>query len=208
MSRLPVSPKVLPKAIDVLLLRLAEAWANSALRPKVPAEISAHWDALIEAWIACRDLPMFVRRWGRAEARGQIVRHVSGRELVPSDNTLANWVFVQAYAGVRLSIDDIRRLVKQRELPVALALKATERSLAEFRGLRGGFENPNDLGWRVCHKHPIGIRYRGALADLPIGEIEQHFRYFLSPSNMFLVPKAHGGLGELLHMSAIMKGRA
>lgn len=47
-----------------------------------------------------------------------------------------------------------------------------------------------------------------ALADLAIVEIEQHFRHFLLPSNLFLVPKAIGGLGELLHMCTIMKGRA
>jgi hypothetical protein len=121
---------------------------------------------------------------------------------------LANWVFVQAYTGARPNISDIKALVERRELPVALALKAHERPLAVFRGVRGGFENPNDLGWRVCHKHAVGIRQRGALADLPIGEIEQHFRHFLSPSNLFLVPKAIGGLGELVHMCTAMKGRA
>lgn len=208
MTRLPASPAVLPEAIEGLLSQLAEAWAGSDIRPRVSPEIAAHWDALIEQWLVCGDLPLFVRRWGRAEARGQIVPHASGRQLVPSDNTLANWVFVQAYAGIRLSIEDIRGLIKRRELPVALALKTSERPLAEFRGLRSGFENPNDLGWRVCHKHPVGIRTRGSLGSLPIDEIHRHFRHFLSPSNMFLVPKTLGGLGELLHMCAVMKGRA
>ena len=101
MTRLPTSPSVLPGAIDALLSQLADAWAGSEIRPKVPADISAHWDALIEECLASKDLPLFVRRWGRAEARGQIVQHISGRQLVPSDNTLANWVFVQAYAGMR-----------------------------------------------------------------------------------------------------------
>ncbi len=208
MSRLPASPAVLPQALEKLVAGLAEAWAASELRPRIPSDTAAHWDALIDAWIDTKDLPLFVRRWGRSEGRGQIIKHVSGRALVPSDNTLANWVFVRAYAAEKPSVEDIRDLVNRRELPVALALKADERPVAEFRGLRSGFENPNDLGWRVCHKHPVGIRQRGALAELPIAEIEQHFRYFLSPSNMFLVPKSLGGLGELLHMCAVMKGRA
>ena len=208
MTRLPASPAVLPEAIEGLLSQLADAWAGSDIRPRVSPEIAAHWDALIEQWLASKDLPLFVRRWGRGEARGQIVTHASGRMLVPSDNTLANWVFVQAYAGTRLSIEDIRGFVERRELPIALVLKATERPLAQFKGLRGGFENPNDLGWRVCHKHPVGIRQRGALAELPIAELEQHFRHFLAPSNMFLVPKTLGGLDELLHMCAVMKGRS
>lgn len=208
MARLPASPTVLPEALEALLSRLAEAWASSNIRPRVPADVSAHWDTLIEEWLACHDLPLFVRRWGRTEARGQIIMHRSGRQLVPSDNTPANWIFVQAYAGVRPTLAEIKALVERREMPVALALKAHERPLAQFRAVRGGFENPNELGWRVCHKHPVGIRQRGALADLPIGEIEQHFRHFLSPSNLFLVPKAIGGLGELLHMCSIMKGRA
>ena len=207
MNTLPASPTVLPEALDGLVCRLAEAWAGSDLRPRLTADVSVHWDSLIEEWIAQTDLPLFVRRWGRAEARGQVITHVSGRKLVPSDNTLANWVFVQAYEGAMPSIGDIRSLVQQRALPVALALKAGERVLAEFRGLRGGFKNPNDLGWRVCHKQAVGIRQRGLLAELPIRELEQHFRHFLSPSNLFLVPKSLAGLGELLHMCTAMKGR-
>jgi hypothetical protein len=207
-SRLPASPTTLPDALDALVARLAEAWASSDVRPKIAADVAAHWDALIDQWVATKDLPLFVRRWGRGEARGQVIKHMTGRSLVPSDNTLANWVFIRSYAGEKPSIVDIRNLVKRREFPVALALKAAERPLAEFRGLRGGFENPNDLGWRVCHKHAVGIRQRGALRELPMAEIERHFRHFLSPSNMFLVPKAIAGLGELLHMCSIMKGRA
>lgn len=53
--------------------------------------------------------------------------------------------------------------------------------------------------------HPVSLRRRGALANLPIGEIERHFRHFLSPSNLFLVPKA---IGELVHVCTTMKGRA
>lgn len=207
MNTLPASPAVLPEALDGLVCRLAEAWAASNLRPRLTADVSAHWDLLIEQWIAETDLPLFVRRWGRAEARGQVITHVSGRKLVPSDNTLANWVFIQAYEAARPSIGDIRGLVEQRALPVALALKAGERALAEFRGLRGDFKNPNDLGWRVCHKQAVGIRQRGLLAELPIRDLERHFRNFVSPSNLFLVPKALAGLGELLHMCTAMKDR-
>jgi hypothetical protein len=205
MTLLPQSPSPLPTALDSLLMQLASAWAGSEARPRISAEAVAHWETIIEQWIAARDLPLFVRRWGREEARGQIVKHSSGREVVPSDNSLAHWVFVSAFDNDRPTLADIRQLIERRELPVALALRASERVGCEFKGGKNLRASPRELGWRVCHKEPVGLRQPGRLAELPIGTLEAHFRRFLSPSNMFLVPKLLGGLGELPQMIAAMK---
>jgi hypothetical protein len=43
----------------------------------------------------------------------------------------------------------------------------------------------------------IGLGGRDPLKHRHLLDLKLHFRDFLSPSNMFLVPKALGGLGEL-----------
>jgi len=160
---------------------------------------------LIDEWASTKDLCLFVRKRGRDDARGQVIAHTTGRSLVPCDNTLAHWAFVAAFRGECPSIEDIRRSVDKRELPVAMALKAFELPLCEFRTLRNRIENLNKLGWRVCHRVSIGIRKPGSLSELPIEDLKLHFKRFLAPSNMFLVPKLFGGMGELPSMLEVMR---
>ena len=43
------------------------------------------------------------------------------------------------------------------------------------------------------------------LTNVPVEELEEHFIKFLSPSNMFLIPKRLGGLGEIPQVIEVMK---
>jgi len=202
---LPECPESLPDEVERSLGQLAEAWAKTEVRPRIHAATLAHWDRLLDEWALEHDLPLFIRKWGRDLARGQTVRHSTGRSLVPSDNTLAHWAFVRAYQGECPTIGDVRGYVARRELPVAMALKTSELPLADYRKLRGRSDNLNKLGWRVCHRVPVGMRKPGKLSALPIDDLMLHFKRFLAPSNMFLVPKLFGGMGGLPTMLEVMR---
>ena len=64
----------------------------------------------------------------------------------------------------------------------------------------GAASERNSSGWKLCHIEPVGLGRRGETVELPLNEIEDHFRRLMSPRNMFVVPKNRSGLGELPEM--------
>jgi hypothetical protein len=56
--------------------------------------------------------------------------------------------------------------------------------------------NLNELGYSVCHITHVGLR-RVPLEERTEVELLAHSLLFLSPVNMFVVPKEYAGLGEL-----------
>ena len=52
------------------------------------------------------------------------------------------------------------------------------------------------LGYSLCHVTHVGLR-RGTLEERTETELIAHSLLFLSPVNMFLVPKEYASLGEL-----------
>lgn len=55
----------------------------------------------------------------------------------------------------------------------------------------------NKQGWKVCHLDPVSDRKRYAVEEVAIATLEAEFMRFLSPRNVFLIPKAISGAGEL-----------
>ncbi len=192
---------------DRLLQRLADAWCNSSIRPRLDSEVLQTWDRLIEEWIEAQDIPLLIRKSESAAGRGWVIRHNTGRELVPTDNTPANWGLTLALAGTCPSLENVRGPVAENALPVAMALKKKEREGARFKGTRAAFADLNSLGWKVCHKAHVALRGQGSMTGYRIDVLQNHFRRFLAPSNMFLVPKRLAGLGELPHMVSAMRNR-
>ena len=188
--------------------QLARLWRDSAIRPRVANQVLLQWDKVIDEWIAAEDLPLLVRKFGPDGGRGSVIRHTTGREIVPTDNTPANWSLALALNEKCPSITEIRALVESGNIPVAMAFKRAERAVARFIGTRAASADLNALGWKVCHKTSIGGVGRGSLSQLPIDVLVRHFRAFLAPSNMFLVPKSRAGLGELPEVTAAMRGEA
>lgn len=201
---LPACPQILPSYMDQLLKQLAENWAEDAIRPKFTKEIADHWDSLIAGWIRDPRLPLLIRKFNHEESRGLVLEHPSGKKLVPVDNSPAHWSFTAAYLREFLSINDVYRMLENDEIPIAMILGASERQRAVYKGIRSQIQNPNKLGWKICHKRPIGIRQRGSITQMPISLLEEHFRLFLSPSNMFVVPLPLSGLGEIPQVTEVM----
>jgi hypothetical protein len=191
--------------IDKLLAEISLAWAKSQLRPKLHQDVSKRWDQLIAKWISNKDLPLYIRKFNEEESRGQTLKHLSGRSLITTDNSPAHWSYMMAISGSCPLSEDLQRFINDDQIPVALAFKSAERRKATYTGRRNQMPNPNKLGWKICHKEAVGLKSRGSITKIPINDLETHFRLFLSPSNMFLVPKTLSGLGEIPHMVKAMQ---
>lgn len=195
---LPLCPTPLPEDIAIQLRTLAATWAASPARPEPLPDVLDNWDALIAAWAEDDSLPLFARKF--KDNRGAHLAHVSGRVVIPADNTPAHWAFAQALHGACPTLDDVRRSIEGNFIPVAMILSRAERQLAALTGSRTRSENLNAAGWKLAHIKPIGLKRAIALPDVPIERLREHFRLFMSPSNMFVVPLELAGLAETAEM--------
>lgn len=188
-------PAELPPELAAFVEGFGKAWAASALRPRPRDAALEHWAKLIEAWAAAGDLPLFVRK--HANNRGSVVAHPSGRSLVPADNSPAHWAYVLASSGQCPTLDDIRSMLAGDSIPVVMIQKGVEKPLARYHCFLRKEFNVNEFGWKLAHVKPVGLNNRTPLADLPIERLQNHFRTFMSPANMFVVPSAWSGLAEV-----------
>jgi hypothetical protein len=192
---MPVLPNsVIPVAMPEKVRELGRIWAASELRPRLNAEIKNHWDSLIQAW-AGSDLPLAVRKSGRI--RGGISNHLSGRKIVLTDNSPAQWAFSRAFSGLKYSIDDIRELFQRDEIPFAYATKRSEKDKMVFKCTLRDRDNVNKYGWKLCHIDDVGLSTSTRPEQLPLDTLIRHFCLLLMPSNHFLVPLTWAGFGEL-----------
>ena len=193
----PRCPDALPTDLREKAIALAEAWIRSDVRPQPKAETLVHWDQLINEWSECHGVPIYVRRV--RGNRGSVITHESGRDLIPVDNSTANWVYVLALASPRPTLDDVTKMIGGDQMPIAMAFSREERLRAKYPCPRRRVEL-NSAGWKLCQIDNVGFRRRIELTTHSIESLTDHFRRFLAPSNMVLVPKAWSGLGEMPEM--------
>jgi hypothetical protein len=98
-------------------------------------------------------------------------------------------------------------MLVEDHVPVALVIKASEKAQARFRCTRQSTPGPNQMGWKVAHIEDVGLGYTDVLTTLSLSELQAHFVRFLSPSNMFLVPKAYAGIAETPDFVAAFRQR-
>jgi hypothetical protein len=132
-----------------------------------------------------------------------VYEHASGRALVPVDNTPAHWAFSTAISEAVPTLTELTRLIAEDRVPIAMMLKRREIAGARYKCRGRKSLLLNEHGWKVCHKKPVKLG-RGAVTEMPLEKIEAHFRRFMSPSNIFLVPLELSGLGEIPHFIEIM----
>ncbi len=196
-AKLDQCPDELPACLRKHAKDFAEAWINSELRPTVSAKILGCWDRLIAEWVETDDILIYIRR-NRGD-RGSIIQHDSGRQLVPVDNSTAQWAYALALGGICPTVDQVRQLVREDKIPVAMVLKKPEAAKATYKCLIGDW-SLNVFGWKLCHIEPVRFRSKIDITATPIEHFKAHFVKFMSPSNTFLVPKVWSGLGELPEM--------
>src|SRR3989442_15389768 len=92
---LPTTERV-PPQMSARLTELGQVWARAPDRPRIPTEVKQSWDQLLSAWIDS-DLPLVIRKSGGV--RGAEIVHKTGRRLVVSDNSPAQWAFARAFSS-------------------------------------------------------------------------------------------------------------
>jgi hypothetical protein len=180
----------------VALRRLASNWRESPMRPNITGYDALVWHGVLQEWVRDRGMPLLIRR--PRYGRGREIAHASGRILVPTDDSPAMYLLSLAMEHRRPSRGALQSALETGRLPIATALTKEERSRARYTGTIGDMDAPNlnGLGYSVCHITHVGLR-RVPLEERTEVELVAHSLLFLSPVNMFVVPKEYAGLGEL-----------
>ena len=174
---------------------LGAKWANDPLRPRISAESQAAWSRLIAEWVDEKDTPLLVRKAGHY--RGSRILGAGGRTLIPTDNSPAQWAFAVAHSGQCPRVNEVQTLLANGTLPIAMALKREERTTATYKGVRGSCVGTSDAGWKLAHIKGVALEGRGDIGTFAPDKVEAHFKRFMSPSNMLVVPAELAGLAEV-----------
>jgi hypothetical protein len=160
----------------------AKIWQECSLRPNPSQRTAQLWDELLQTWIRSQ-LPIYVNKPG--QNRGAVFQHRSGQLVVPCDDSPARWAFELAVGFRCPSLKEVEHLQREDRIPVARDFGQAECRRALYRCRDKS--KLNESGWRLCHIKQVGIDERTAL-DMPLEELHRHFRLFMSPSNMYVVP--------------------
>lgn len=192
----PVSDNI-TRCLGDKIAKIGSYWAEHPERPLPKIDVRTHWEKLIGDWAKADSLPLYVRKANRN--RGSIIRHKSGRSLVPTDNSPARWAFVLACKGDKPSLEKIKNMVRRDRIPIAMAFSREERRRARYRCTLSEMKKdyPNSAGWRVAHINPVGLKVGESPKQLDIQTLKEHFVRLMAPSNMFVVPNGYAGLAEL-----------
>lgn len=186
-------PTPLPITVSAHLADFAKAWAACADRPRVDPQVRRKWAALLDDWIQDVELPLLIRR--ASAGRGCEIKHISGRTLVPTDNSPAHWSLSLALNGETPTVTMLKQLFEEDRIPIAMILNRTEAIRARYRCTRAAV-SLNDLGWKVAHIQDVGLGRIRSFEGANLPALQAHCRRFLDPNNMFLVPLQWGGLAE------------
>jgi hypothetical protein len=161
------------------------------------------WDRTIDTWAEMDDMPLLIRK--RKDNAGSVIIHTTRRQLIPVDNSPAQWVFSMVYNEIDIDIEFIKKLLSEDRLPVSFAPAKKEMERAKYKCTLGKIDL-NQRGWKLAHINPVGLKTRRPLENIPIDILKEHFRKLMSPSNMFLVPKKWSGLAEFPEMIKLLGG--
>jgi hypothetical protein len=188
----------IPRELSSKARELGVLWAASSKRPRVKSLVQEHWDKLIDAWIADVDMPLALRKQGQGYPRGSVVLHEeTGREVIWTDNSPAQWAFYCAWQSHEYSLEEIKKLLADHKIPFAFASKRSDTDVKYLGTIGSSKVDLNKLGWKLCHIREVSIASRTPPQRLSIQKLEDHFALLMKPSNHFLVPKQWSGLGEI-----------
>ena len=195
------SDRYTAKFMDVLSSHLSEL-LESAPHPEVA--VARAWDQVVDEW-ADSKLPIPVR--GTGWPRGTL-RTVETRKVLSVDNAAAHWIFTLALKAETRTFEQIQQGWDTRSLGLTGMLTQDESANAKEKGYKT--EGPRDnsvtaAGWKVCHIDPVGLgANKKKLTDAVCVDA---FRKLMKPSNMFLVPKQIGGMGEIPYVLEYFRTR-
>lgn len=171
------------------------------------SESERYWTELIKNWSIDKTLPLYIRKFNTDFPRGSELRHDSGRLIIPCDNWVAHWSYSMCFNKNYLTLDNIKKLISEDRIPIAMILKGKEKT-SKYQRTKLEIDNPNAKGWKIAHKLGIGLNSRKSIQNLDIELLKEHFINFLNPANMFLIPKKYSGFAELDEVLTIFKNVA
>ena len=126
--------------------------------------------------------------------RGQSFIHPTGREIIVSDNTFAIWVYGQVMKQHTPTLKEIKEMLQNNMIPMQFMQTKDGKQKAKYSKPLG---TDALQGWKLCHIEPIGFNSSKSINEIDIHSIEEHFRKYANPYNMFVLPKEIGDLGEI-----------
>lgn len=187
-------PAEMTKAIRSLQTQLRSWKDGITLDPALVAE----WDKFIDEWANDRELPLIVRKNTHPNLCGEVKHVRTGRTIAPSDNSPAHWVVIKVTDGITPE-EAKRDPAWHRQIPMTMAMSRKDRDHDEtvYKVALSSLDHANKHGWYLAHRERVGHGQRGRPEDIDIDVLKDHFRKFLKPSNMFLMPKKVAGLAEI-----------
>jgi hypothetical protein len=179
--------------VDALIEKAALLWRDSAYREKPSEEILCGWDKLLDEWMSQTSMPILIRKAG--QTRGKLIEHSSSaRNFVLTDNSPAHWAFSLALDKQVPTLQEVGTALEAGTLGVALAFRPGERDQADYKGTLKAFKNLQK--WNICHIDNVSDSFKGKTESQDIDKLLRHSIRFLSPRNMFVVPRK-SRLGEI-----------
>ena len=171
---------------------IGELWRNSEYNPQINNEVLNHWKSVIIEWSENEEMPLIVRK--DIKLRGMSITHPSRRDVIVSDNTFAIWVYNRVMNNITYTLEQLKEMLIENEIPMVFMQTKEMMEKARFTKPLGSFSLPE---WKLCHIEPVGFNSNKSIEELSIIEIKEHFKKYASPSNMFVLPKEIGDLGEI-----------
>jgi hypothetical protein len=172
---------------------IGEIWRNSEHNPQIDNEVLNHWQNIIIEWSEDTGMPLIIRKDAN-KLKGMSITHPSGREIVVSDNTFAIWVYNRVMNKVTYNLEQLKEMLFENEIPMVFMQTKGMKEKAKYTKPLGAFSLPD---WKLCHIEPVGFNSNKTIEELSINDIKEHFKKYASPSNMFVLPKEIGDLGEI-----------
>ena len=171
---------------------IGELWRNSEHNPQIDNKVLNYWKSVIEEWSENEEIPLIVRK--DIKLRGMSITHPSGRDIIVSDNTFAIWVYNRVMNKITYNLGQLKEMLLGNEIPMVFMQTKEMMEKAKYTKPLGSFSLPE---WKLCHIEPVGFNSNKSIEELSIIDIKEHFKKYASPSNMFVLPKEIGDLGEI-----------
>ncbi len=168
-------------------------WRNSEHNPQIDSEVLRQWEKVIIEWSEKAEMPLIIRKDSN-KLKGMSFTHPSGREIVVSDNTFAVWIYNRVMNKVTYNLEQLKKMLIDNDIPMVFTQKKGMLEKAKYTKPLGAFSLPE---WKLCHIESVGFNSKKTIEELGIDDIKEHFKKYASPSNMFVLPKAIGDLGEI-----------
>ena len=171
---------------------IGRLWRLSEHNPHIDKDVLQNWEHVIDEWIADPNIPLIIRK--NTSKRGQSFFHPSGREIIVSDNTFAIWVYYCVMNSKTYTLSQLKELLSCNEIPMVFMQTKDILEKGKYTRPLGAYSLPE---WKLCHIEPVGFNSNKSIEGLDIRDIQNHFRRYANPCNMFVLPKEIGYLGEI-----------